>query len=68
MMKLIARGEELARRAQERQVQTIADRLRTMFGDGVVNVEQGQILVRGRSVMKRWLIDPGLRFLAGAPK
>ena len=27
-----------------------------------------RVLMRGRGVMKRWLIDPSLRFLAGGPK
>jgi hypothetical protein len=36
-----------------------------MFGSGAIEVEEARVLVRGRGIIKRWLIDPSLRFLAG---
>ena len=34
-----------------------------MFGDAAVEVEEARLLVRGKGLIKRWLIDPHLRFL-----
>jgi len=68
MENIIARGGELARDLRERQVRAVAQRLRTAFGDRAVEVEQERVLVRGKGITKRWLIDPSLRFLAGALK
>jgi|AAFX01.2.fsa_nt_gi hypothetical protein len=68
MERLAARGERLARLASERQVQDIARQLRRLFGDGTVDVEEGRVLVGGRQMVKRWLLDPGVRFLGGGPK
>jgi hypothetical protein len=39
-----------------------------LFGSGAVDFEETRVLVRGRGMIKRWLIDPGLRFFAGAMK
>ena len=36
-----------------------------MFGDAAVEVEEARLLVRGKGLIKRWLIDPHLRFLGG---
>ena len=68
MEKVLARGEELAQRAQAQAVQRVAQRLRALFGAAAVNVDKGQLLVSGRGLIKRWLIDPSLRFLAGGFK
>ena len=68
MEKLIARGEEIARDAEQQQVQLIAQRLRTLFGAAAVEVEDSQVLIGGRGAIQRWLTDPGVRFLAGALK
>ena len=68
MERLMARGEELAREAEQQQVQLVAQRLRTLFGAAAVEVEGNQVLIGGRGAIKRWLTDPGVRFLAGALK
>jgi hypothetical protein len=62
---LIRRGEELARAAQAREILLFAQHLEELFGEGAVDVEEARLLVRGRGIIKRWLIDPSLRFLAG---
>ena len=68
MEKLTARGEQVARGARERRVQRVARQLRTIFGSAAVEVEEARVLVRGRGMIKRWLIDPSLRFLGGGLK
>jgi len=68
MEKLIARGEQLASQAQARQVQRVAAQLRTLLGAAAVSVDDARVLVTGRGIIKRWLIDPSLRFLSGGLK
>ena len=63
MRNLARRGEELARGAQRRKVAEVARRLASMFGSGAVEVEEARVLVRGKGMVRRWLIDPRLRFL-----
>lgn len=65
---LIARGSQLALEAQARQVKRVAEQLRTLFGSAAVSVEDARVLVSGRGIIKRWLIDPSLRFLSGGPR
>jgi hypothetical protein len=68
MDRLVTRGERLARNAQRQMVHSVAERLRAMFGGAAVEVEEARVLVRGRGMIKRWLIDPSLRFLNGGLK
>jgi len=68
MDKLISRGQELAAQAQAQQVQRVAQQLRALLGSAAVTVEEAQVLVSGRGIIKRWLIDPSLRFLSGGLK
>ena len=62
---LQSRGERLATEAQRRKVAELAAQLRAVLGSASVEVEEARVLVRGRGIIKRWLIDPSLRFLAG---
>jgi hypothetical protein len=66
--KLVSRGEQVARDAQQQKIADVARQLRAMFGNGAVEVEEARVLVRGRGMIKRWLIDPSLRFLSGGLK
>ncbi|HEX5257583.1 MAG TPA: hypothetical protein VFW35_02245 [Sphingomicrobium sp.] len=68
MDRLISRGDELAAQAQAQQVQRVAQKLRALFGSAAVSVQEAQVLVSGRGIIKRWLIDPSLRFLSGGYK
>lgn len=68
MANLQERGEELAREAQARKVHQVAQQLRALLGSTAIEVEEARVLVRGRGIIKRWLIDPSLRFLAGGLK
>jgi hypothetical protein len=60
---LLARGDIRARRAQQRTIRAIADRLNALT-QASVQVEEARVLVTGRGLIKRWLIDPELRFLS----
>jgi hypothetical protein len=62
MERLIARGEAIARAGQQRQIAAAASQLRGLFGAAAVDVEDSRIVVRGRRLIARWLIDPVLRF------
>jgi len=68
MSELLSRGERLAIEAQRRKVTELAAKLRAAFGAAAIEVEEARVLVRGRGIIKRWLIDPSLRFLAGSLK
>jgi hypothetical protein len=68
MERLVARAEALARARQRAKVQVVADRLKSLLGEAVVEVEEARVLVRGRGIVRRWLIDPSLRLLAGRLK
>jgi hypothetical protein len=66
--KLLARGAEIGRRAEARQVQRIAQQLRAKFGSRSVSLEGAQVLVSGTGIFRRWLTDASLRFLSGGLK
>lgn len=68
MERLVSRGDAISREAQRREVQRVAQQLRRIFGSAAVEVEEARVLVRGRGMIKRWLIDPSLRFLTGGLK
>ena len=68
MEKLLARGEAIARDAQQRKIAGVAQQLRSMLGGAAVQVEGAEVLVRGRGIMKRWLTDPSFRFLTSSLK
>ena len=63
--RMLRRGEEIARAAQRRKVREVAGYLRAVLGNASVEVEETRVLVRGRGIVKRWLIDPNLRFFSG---
>jgi hypothetical protein len=65
---LIKRGEEIARERQRRAVQQVAEQLKAIFGSAAVEADEARVLVSGRGMIKRWLIDPSLRFLSGGYK
>ena len=68
METLLARGEAIAQRAQAQLVDRAALKLRSMFGSGAVIADGAQVRVSGRGVVRRWLVDPAVRFLAGGMK
>ena len=65
MSALLERGEELARAAQVQRVQQVAGRLKELVRGISIETDEVRVIVSGRGPLKRWLIDPQLRFLAG---
>jgi hypothetical protein len=65
MSGLLKRGEELVRTAQAGRIEQIAGRLRDLVRGGSIETGEARVIVSGRGLLKRWLIDPQLRFLAG---
>lgn len=57
------RGEAIAGARQRQKLQAVAEKLRAMFGAGAVQVEETRVFVSGRGLVRRWLLEPGLRFL-----
>jgi hypothetical protein len=68
MNDLVQRGEELARQKQQERLEAVAPQLRAVFGAAAVQVDEAEVLVSGRGLVKRWLLDPSLRFLDGGLK
>jgi hypothetical protein len=68
MDELLKRGEAIASARQRHKVQAVAQKLRAMFGSGAVDIEGERVLVSGRGLFRRWLVDPSLRFLGGGLK
>jgi hypothetical protein len=65
MSELLKRGEELAREAQVQRVTQVAGRLKELVRGIAIETDEARVIVSGRGLLKRWLIDPQLRFLAG---
>lgn len=65
---LVKRVEQLARERQRQKVREVAEQLKAVLGSAAVEAEEARVLVRGRGMVKRWLIDPSLRFLTGGLK
>ena len=63
--KLLQRAEAIAQDKQKRTIDAVAQRLRDLLKSASVEIEGSRIILRGKGLLKRWLIDPDLRFLAG---
>ena len=68
MERLLQRGEELAREAQRRGLQRVAQKLKELLRGAAIEIGEAQVLVSGRGIVKRWLINPALRFFSGELK
>lgn len=65
---LLARGEALATEQLQKKLQDVATQVRALFGTGAVTVEDGQVAISGKGLLKRWLSDPAVRFFVGGLK
>lgn len=65
MTALIARAERRARDEQQRLIAAATAALKAHMRGASVEAEEARVLVSGRGAVKRWLLDPGLRFLSG---
>ena len=61
MERMVGRGEEIARRAQQVMILQLAARLEEFFGEA--SVEGSRVAVSGRGLVRRWLSDSRLRFI-----
>jgi hypothetical protein len=61
---LLSRAEQRARGAVARNLSMVAMRMRSLIGGAAVQVGDGQVMVSGRGVAKRWLSEPDVRFLS----
>lgn len=68
MVKLIHRAEDYARAQRVRVAAQVAERLSGTIRGATVSVEEARVVVSGKGLIKRWLIDPELRFLSGDRK
>lgn len=64
MKNLLRRGEEIADAAQQKRVRELARNLGAFMGSDAIETQEAAVLVSGRGLMKRWLVDPGLRFFS----
>jgi len=62
MEKLLARAEQVAGAAQASRIEAIAKAAAEIGGVSVTKTATGVVL-RGKHLFERWLIDPALRFI-----
>jgi hypothetical protein len=62
MEKLLARAEQIATTAQANRIEEIAQAAQEIGGVSVLKTATGVVL-RGRKLLERWLLDPALRFI-----
>ena len=68
MMSLLQRRmERLARAEQRRQIARLAARWTEQLRGARVEVMADKIVITGRGLVQRWLVDPALRFISGSP-
>ena len=65
MIELLKRAEAILRKRQQAKLSDLAQRVKALVGDAAVEIEEARLIVRGRGLVKRWMIDPQLRFLSG---
>jgi hypothetical protein len=63
--KIQRRALDLAAEQVRRRVDRLAERIMRDVGRVVVETEAARVVIRGKSLRRRWLAEPGLRFLAG---
>lgn len=68
MTRVAKRAEEIARRRQRDKARQVARHVQALLAGASVEIEEARVIVSGRGIVKRWLIDPSLRFLAGGLK
>jgi hypothetical protein len=67
MENLLARAEAIAQAAQASRITAIANAAEEIGGVAVLATATGVVL-RGRQLLERWLVDPALRFLGSIPR
>ena len=68
MERLLERAEGAARKVEVDRIQAIAKAaVEELSGVSVVRTATGVVL-RGRHLLERWLLDPALRFIGSLPR
>jgi hypothetical protein len=63
MEKLLARAEQIAAKAQANRIDAIARTAEDeLAGVSILKTPTG-VIIRGKQLLERWLVDPALRFL-----
>jgi hypothetical protein len=65
MENLLRRANEIAHEKQQRKVAQVAQQLKELLRGATIEVEETRVLVSAPGILKRWLLDPSLRFLSG---
>jgi chromosome condensin MukBEF ATPase and DNA-binding subunit MukB len=64
MENLLARGETLATEAQVKATRRTAQRMQAILRGARITLEDMQVMISGRGIIKYWLSAPEVRFLA----
>ena len=64
MMKMIRWAERRARDEARKSAEKLTQRMRQTLRGASVEAFETEVIVNGRGLVRRWLIDPELRFLA----
>lgn len=64
MRELQRRADQLAQAQRRRAIRRIADDLSGKVRGAVVEAAPNEVVLRGKGLLARWLVDPGLRFIA----
>lgn len=64
MRRLQTRVEDLARAQQRRAIARIAERLSERLRGADIQTSGDTVTVGGKHLVRRWLLDPSLRFVA----
>ena len=62
---LNARVEAIGRRAADNAAARLGERVREAVPGVSVSVDRSSVTLSGRGLWRRWLADPGLRWLGG---
>lgn len=68
MGRLIKRGEEISRRAQQQKIGQVVARLQELLGARAVELEGTNVTVSGQDLVRKWLADSRLRFMGSELK
>ena len=63
MEKLLARAEQIARTAQSNRIEAIAKSATEELAGLSITTTATSVVIRGKKLLERWLLDPALRFL-----
>ena len=64
MEKLLQRGEALATEAQAKAAERAVQRLAALLKGARITVDEMEIMISGPGLIKYWLSEPEVRFLA----